>query len=269
MQAPVWNQPHRRRIIWPLRPAADPPVCQIRRYQRPPVPPTRVSHPPSSPLTSPNHLLSLRGPAPIHHALLNGNTHTGVSLQTLHPKTFDHGAILSQTPLPGIPIPSDGDLASLTSSLATVGAEMLVQGLRDGVHVPPYSAIEQEVASELRHAPKVQKGDARINWTWTGDEWRRRRQVFGSVWTMGTVAKDGAEKRVIFTEIGVVPSADGMDAMRKVTVQVGGGLDSRLDERTGDCYLPLADGCWVRVGRVLVDGKKEQVAAVGLRPFFG
>lgn len=145
---------------------------------------------------------------------------------------------------------------------------MLVQGLRDGVHVAPQSAIEQAITSPIRHAPKVQKSEAGINWTWAGDEWCRRRQVFGSLWTTGKVAKDGVKKRVIFTELGVVPSSDGMDAMRKVTVQIGNGLESRLDERTGDCYLPLPDGCWVRVGKVLVDGKKEQVATTGLRPFF-
>lgn len=212
---------------------------------------------------------SLRGPAPVHHALLNGDTHTGVSLQTLDEVAFDHGSVLAQTP--PLPIPRDANLTSLTAKLADVGAAMLVQGLRDGVYVPPHEDVSK--GSAERHAPKVHKDEAQVRWdAWTGDEWRRRRSVFGSVWTMGTLTGregQGGKKRVIFTDFGVVPSAEGMDAMRIVPLGVAGGVHARLDERAGDCYVPLKDGCWARVGKVIVDGKPEQVAAVGLRPFFG
>lgn len=222
----------------------------------------------SSPLTPSS--ISLRGPAPVHHALLNGDTHTGVSLQTLDDTAFDHGAVLAQTP--PLPIPCDATLTSLTAQLADVGAAMLVQGLRDGLYIPPNEDVSRgAVAAAERHAPKVHKDEAQVRWdAWTGDEWRRRRAVFGSVWTMGTGAGRGAgDKRVIFTDFGVVPSADGMDAMRIVPLGVAGGVQARLDERAGDCYVPLKDGCWARVGKVIVDGKPEQVAATGLRPFFG
>jgi hypothetical protein len=37
-----------------------------------------------------------RGPAPIHHALLNDDSTTGVSIIEVHPRRFDAGIVLSQ-----------------------------------------------------------------------------------------------------------------------------------------------------------------------------
>lgn len=216
----------------------------------------------------------MRGPAPVHHALLHGNKYTGVSLQTLDDKAFDHGTVLAQTPLPGIEIPKGVTLAGLTEQLAAVGANMLVQGLRDGVHIPPYqdAAWDTTKDTELRHAPKVSKEDAKISWhLWTADEWHRRRQVFGSIWTTGITTKDSAKKRVIFTDFEVISSAAIVThSLRAISVQLGDdnpNIEMLLNEQGGNCYLRLTEGSTVRIGKVLVDGKKEQVAAIGLKPF--
>ncbi|KAF3058154.1 Methionyl-tRNA formyltransferase, mitochondrial [Daldinia childiae] len=57
----------------------------------------------------PSLLPDLRGPAPLQHALLAGHTHTGISLQTLDDRAFDHGLILARTP--PLPIPPDTNYA--------------------------------------------------------------------------------------------------------------------------------------------------------------
>ncbi|KAF2086043.1 Formyltransferase, partial [Saccharata proteae CBS 121410] len=44
----------------------------------------------------PSLLPDLAGAAPIHHALLERDPYTGVTVQTLHPAEFDAGAILAQ-----------------------------------------------------------------------------------------------------------------------------------------------------------------------------
>jgi methionyl-tRNA formyltransferase len=46
----------------------------------------------------PSLLPKYRGPAPIHHALLNGDKTTGVSIIEIDPGAFDVGKILLQKP---------------------------------------------------------------------------------------------------------------------------------------------------------------------------
>ncbi|SPQ20964.1 8a8ba120-eb7f-4040-8a16-17b0e462029a [Thermothielavioides terrestris] len=92
----------------------------------------------------PSLLPDLRGPAPIHHALLAERSHTGITVQTLSPTSFDAGAILLQTPPPGTPIPPACTFQQLHDLLAPAGARMLVEALRQGLHVhaaPPYGGL--------------------------------------------------------------------------------------------------------------------------------
>lgn len=184
---------------------------------------------------------SLRGPAPLHHTILKNRTHTGVTLQTLHETRFDHGAILAQTPRPGIPVPPDATLESLRNLVTAPAAEMLVQGLRDGAHVPPLQPQQQPqprlaekvedgsgfgdgLDSALAHAPKLTKLDRKIAWgDWTAADWLRRVHVLGPLWTEVEVGADaeagvdaktiqggsgsgsGRTKRLIFEDLDVAP----------------------------------------------------------------
>ncbi|PTB69769.1 Formyltransferase [Trichoderma citrinoviride] len=213
----------------------------------------------------PSLLPHLRGPAPIHHAMMRGDEYTGVSLQTLDSKAFDHGTVLAQTPSPGLPIPADATLQQLTDSLAKVGAEMLVQGLRDGLHVPPYRdagwMAEQLLAEndddeqQLVHAPKVGKGESQINWLeWKPLDFERFVKIFGTVWTHARNDK-GRFKRVLFLDAQSVPPAE--EVQRTV----------RVDDERDAVYVRTAQGGWVRVRSVKVDGKTTQTARIGLREF--
>ncbi|CAP73643.1 uncharacterized protein PODANS_2_10060 [Podospora anserina S mat+] len=112
----------------------------------------------------PSLLPDLRGPAPLHYALLNRYTHTGVSIQTLSPHSFDTGTVLSQTPLPGIPIPPNSTLTSLTSLLAPLGASMLVSSLSSGFHLPPHKDVSWQPPYPIRHAPKIRTVARQIPW---------------------------------------------------------------------------------------------------------
>ncbi|OAQ74846.1 methionyl-tRNA formyltransferase [Purpureocillium lilacinum] len=251
----------------------------------------------------PSFLPDLRGPAPIHHALLRGDSHIGITLQTLDDKQFDHGAILAQTPRPGIPVRPDAPLQEVIQDAAARGAELLVQGLRDGLHVPPHRTLEQQSAppqgEPLAHAPKVTKADAQIDWdAWTsGQEFARRARVFGSVWTHA-VNDAGLEKRILFLDVepmgvGNAGGARGFSGGEEVMVEFahddGTGEDWAthlrrvvVDEDSGACAVSIGAGVgegdsegaedaerreWLLVRRVKVDGKKEQKAATGLRPF--
>ncbi|KAH8905612.1 Formyltransferase, partial [Coniochaeta sp. PMI_546] len=161
----------------------------------------------------PSLLPDLRGPAPLHHALLSGRTHTGVSLQTLSEESFDSGEVLAQTPLPGVPIPEGTDVPSLRDILAPLGADMLVEGLRAGVHVPPRRDVgwvpSDEERRAITHAPKITKRDSEVRWDgWSPEIAARRARVLGDALWSRAVARDGRTKRVILHGVEEVPLSE-------------------------------------------------------------
>ncbi|KAG6013733.1 hypothetical protein E4U43_007141 [Claviceps pusilla] len=240
----------------------------------------------------PSLLPDLRGPAPIHHALLRGDTHMGISLQTLDPKAFDHGTILAQTPAPGFPIPPSASLQTVMQEAAARGAEMLVQGLRDGLHVPPHrdvgwkaAQLQAKGAETLQHAPKITKADGRIDPDWTAEQFARRIRVLGSVWTTAVLHGSGSRKRVLLLD--AEPVSISLETEVEKQKEAGNEQQGTLvceyaDEhgspshrherrvriaRDGACLIHARDTAWVRVSKVKVDGKPEQMAATGLRAF--
>ncbi|OAA57673.1 Methionine tRNA Formyltransferase-like protein [Cordyceps fumosorosea ARSEF 2679] len=230
----------------------------------------------------PSLLPHLRGPAPIHHAYLRGDPFTGVSLQTLDPRAFDHGTVLAQTPEPGIPIAPGQTFAQLRDELAARGAEMLVQGLRDRVHVPPHEVAtggEGAGGGGLVHAPKMSKADAEVRWAeWRAEDWRRRMSVFGAAWTRCAVAAAAGQekKRVLFTKGGAADAVAGREEEEERTIRVfeegaadgGREVRVRVDEASGTCYVEDAEGAWVAVERAKLEGEREKDAAAALRTLF-
>ncbi|PNP43814.1 hypothetical protein TGAMA5MH_04096 [Trichoderma gamsii] len=210
--------------------------------------------------------------------MMRNEQYTGVSLQTLDPKAFDHGVVLAQTPSPGISIPAGTTLQQLTESLAKVGAEMLVQGLRDGVHVPPYTnagwMADQLKGDELVHAPKVSKGESQINWPeWSSTDVVRFLNIFSTVWTHARNDK-GKFKRVLFLNAESVSELDVTGRSEDIVFRFERGNEGhdvqrnvRVDDEHDAFYVQMADESWVRVRNVKVDGKTTQTAKVGMREF--
>jgi methionyl-tRNA formyltransferase len=93
------------------------------------VPPRFISATNHTVNVHPSLLPQYRGPAPIHHAIYNGDKHTGVSLQTLSPDGFDRGTIFDQSY--AIAIQDDEPFISLWDRLASIGADMLLSCIRN------------------------------------------------------------------------------------------------------------------------------------------
>ncbi|KAH7262086.1 formyl transferase [Fusarium tricinctum] len=223
----------------------------------------------------PSLLPDLRGPAPVHHAILKGYEYTGVSLQTLDDREFDHGTVLSQTSRPGISVPPGSTVQELTNLLAPIGAQMLVQGLRDGVHVPPRqdkSWKGEELNEErLSHAPKVTKANGHVKWTtWTADEIVRRVRVLGSVWTHA-VNKKGETKRLIFQDAECVSledvRADGTEVQFIEGSELGVFKTLVSDRGNGSCAVRASDNNVIRVKRIKEEGKAERDAMTVLKGY--
>jgi methionyl-tRNA formyltransferase len=210
--------------------------------------------------------------------MMRNDSYTGVSLQTLDPKVFDHGVVLSQTPSPGLLIPPRATLQHLTESLAKVGADMLVQGLRDGLHVPPYTdagwMASQLKDKELVHAPKVSKGESQISWLeWHSTDFARFLNIFKTVWTQARNDK-GKFKRVLFLNAESVPEHDVTGRSEEIVFrfEVGNKGEEirrvvRIDDERDALLVQTARDGWVRVRNVKVDGKTTQTAKIGLREF--
>ncbi|KAK4162598.1 formyl transferase [Cladorrhinum sp. PSN259] len=111
----------------------------------------------------PSILPDLRGPAPIHHAILNNYTYTGVSVQTLSPEAFDHGTVLAHTPAGRFLIGPHETTGSLRRELGLQGAKMLIRVLKQNLHVQPHVDVSPKVPN-LIHAPKISIKDKQVDW---------------------------------------------------------------------------------------------------------
>lgn len=97
-----------------------------------------------------------RGAAPINWAIINGDTHTGVTTFLLNHQ-IDEGQILLQAETPILP---DDNAGSLHDRLATMGRSLVVQTL-DGIEQGSLSPHPQEGTPTA--APKIFKDDCLIN----------------------------------------------------------------------------------------------------------
>lgn len=114
-----------------------------------------------------------RGAAPIHRSLLAGDAETGVTIMEVVP-ALDAGAMVSKGVLP---ISQRDTSQSLHDALAKIGADLMVdamQQLADTGNLP--STMQDE--SLVTYAEKLQKAEARIDWTQTADLISRQVRAF-------------------------------------------------------------------------------------------
>ncbi|KAG1708129.1 hypothetical protein DVH05_024812 [Phytophthora capsici] len=106
----------------------------------------------------PSLLPKYRGPAPIHHALLNGDSTTGVSVIEIDPKAFDVGRILLQEPYdiqPGI------QCQDLAEELAAFGADCIVRTLAELPSRKKTAVVQDDTAA--CKAPKLTFKDGLVS----------------------------------------------------------------------------------------------------------
>lgn len=109
-----------------------------------------------------------RGAAPINHALINGESETGVTTFLLKHE-IDTGDILFSEKTA---IGPDEDAGSLHDRLMEIGAKLVVktvQGIAED-RVTPVPQPKESSSHPLRPAPKIFKEDTRINWDRPVDE---------------------------------------------------------------------------------------------------
>ncbi|RAK88173.1 methionyl-tRNA formyltransferase family protein [Aspergillus costaricaensis CBS 115574] len=217
----------------------------------------------------PSLLPDFRGPAPLHHTLLAGKTKTGVTLQTLDLKHFDHGTILAQTPAPGfdIPNPDACTVPDLLNLVCPKGADILVKGIREGLFVPPVEDAgwrASEGDGPLVHAAKIKPEDRHIDWqNWSFLDISRRNRVLGPLWSKALVASNASSekpsfqhRRVIFTEFEEVTPLKGCDKFSVVPGLPFVDGTHPIDSTKGKgVYVFTRDGKLIKVHQMKVEGE--------------
>ncbi|XP_059769003.1 methionyl-tRNA formyltransferase, mitochondrial isoform X2 [Balaenoptera ricei] len=107
----------------------------------------------------PSCLPRWRGPAPIIHTVLHGDTVAGVTIMQIRPKRFDVGPILKQET---VPVPPKSTTKDLEAVLSRLGASMLISVLKN---LPEsLNNGRQQPAEGVTHAPKISAATSCIKW---------------------------------------------------------------------------------------------------------
>ncbi len=104
-----------------------------------------------------------RGAAPINHAIINGETKTGVTTFFIE-KEIDTGNIIFQEEVPVLP---DENAGQLHDKLMIIGGKLIKKTVEALIN-KEISAVSQNKlisnAGEIKSAPKIFKDDCKINW---------------------------------------------------------------------------------------------------------
>ncbi|MDG5487363.1 methionyl-tRNA formyltransferase [Sphingomonas sp. BGYR3] len=165
-----------------------------------------------------------RGAAPIQRAILAGDIETGVGIMQMA-AGLDTGPVR----LEGRTVVDGKTAGELTTELAAMGARLMVQVLSDPAAYPP---VEQPL-TEVTYAAKIDKAEARIDWTAGAIAVERQVRAFnpapGAWFMLGderikllaatVVERDGAPGEVLDDALTI---GCGTGAIRAITVQRAG-----------------------------------------------
>ena len=114
-----------------------------------------------------------RGAAPIHRALLAGDTETGVTIMEVVP-ALDAGAMVSKGV---VPITDNDTTQTLHDALSNIGAQLMLQAMQTLADKGELPAISQD-ESLVTYAHKLEKAESSINWSKTAVEISRQVRGF-------------------------------------------------------------------------------------------
>ena len=157
-----------------------------------------------------------RGAAPIHRAILAGDTVSGVTIMQMD-EGLDTGPMLLKKKL----ILERKNAGQVTEELAKLGADALLEWLSDPTSHRP---VRQPDQGET-YAPKIAKAEARIDWNRSAEEIERQVRAFAPL--------PGAWFEANGERIKLLDSRAGNDAAGKP----GEVLDDCLNIAAGEGYV--------------------------------
>ncbi|KAH7356546.1 formyl transferase, partial [Rhexocercosporidium sp. MPI-PUGE-AT-0058] len=166
----------------------------------------------------PSLLPDYRGPAPLQRMLIRNPQGSGVTLQTLDDKSFDHGKILAQKWFPLQPgVMTYQKLLDLVMPKA---AKILINGLRKRLYVPPLvedTKWQHKLPVKLNHAAKITPADKRIFWQVksAATDIPARQRALGRLWTSVLIDSETPKRLIIEDSETVKRPAELMDKFEK------------------------------------------------------
>lgn len=172
-----------------------------------------------------------RGAAPIHRALMSGDTETGVAIMQMQ-AGLDTGPVLAEA---RTPIGPEDTTADLHDRLAAMGADLIVDTL-DRLPLPAAAQAETGVT----YAHKIDKTEARIDWTRPAaqiDRQIRALSPFPGAWCL--IA--GERVKLLRCRLAPGSGAPGQ-VLSGFTIACGGGaVEVRQAQREGKRPMPAAE----------------------------
>jgi len=149
-----------------------------------------------------------RGAAPIQRAILAGDTETGVTIMQMD-AGLDTGPVLLQRRLA---IAASHTSGSLHEALASLGAAALLEtldGLATGLAARP------QPPEGVTYAPRIEKAEARIDWSRDALEIERQVRAFNP-WPVAETALEGEALRILAAQAEPAAAAHDNDLVKDV-----------------------------------------------------
>lgn len=109
-------------------------------------------------------LPKFRGASPIHYAILNGETETGITIFQVEPE-LDAGPILGKAKLPIGPKETSGELEQRLAELAVALSVRVIDQIESGT----VERLSQDV-QQVTKAPRLTKAAGQIDWTQSAEQ---------------------------------------------------------------------------------------------------
>lgn len=166
-----------------------------------------------------------RGAAPIHRAIMAGDAKTGVCIMQMD-AGLDTGAVLLRRELD---IGVEETTGALHDRLSALGARAIVEALSD---LPSLTPTPQP-SEGITYAEKIDKSEARIDWSWTAaevDRHVRGLSPFPGAWT----EINGQRVKLLASRMGSGCGAPGHVLDDDLTIACGrGAIDVLRLQRAG------------------------------------
>jgi methionyl-tRNA formyltransferase len=158
-----------------------------------------------------------RGAAPIHRAILAGDTETGVTIMEVVPK-LDAGAMVSKG---HVPILESDTTQSLHDALSKMGADLMVDAMQT-LQVTGALDAEQQDEALVTYAHKVEKAESRLDWQKSAVELSRQIRAFNP-FPVATAKFRGETCRIWFATSATGQANPGEIIATEGLLQVGSG----------------------------------------------
>jgi methionyl-tRNA formyltransferase len=176
-----------------------------------------------------------RGAAPIQHAILNGDSETGVTIMKMD-VGLDTGDMLTQE---RTPIDASDNSQTLHDRLANIGANLLVRSIPE--FISGKIQARPQPTEGVTHAPKIKKHDGEINWTQPAQViWNRVRALVPwpgafthlpdqpqphllKIWSAEVIDSTGVPGEILHADKSGVVIGCGTGALRILILQREGG----------------------------------------------